>query len=84
MLTLREIVDKIGLAVEEVSLGVWTAPQVSEEVRLMGDLNLDSLDYATVLVLTEDATGIKIKEDGINWREIETVLDLAKLFLKNQ
>jgi len=57
---------------------------VSAGQRLLDDLGLDSLDYATVLLSCEQWLGIAIDEDGIDWRTVATVEELADFFLEQR
>lgn len=47
---------------------------------LLDEVGLDSLDYATVVVRTEDELGVKLREDGIDWPVVRTIGDLAAVF----
>jgi acyl carrier protein len=79
-----EIVLKIQETIEELSLGNVPAKQISPENRLIADLGLDSLDFATVMLTVEKWSGIKIKEDLVNWSAVQTVDQLAALFEEHQ
>ena len=41
------------------------------------------MDYATIMLATEQKLGIKIREDGVRWAEIQTVEQLADLFFRH-
>ncbi len=69
--------------IEEIKLGAVTAGQVSGDQRLIQDLGLDSLDYATCLLGCEKWLGIKVREEGVDWSQIQTVDQLAQ-FLEAQ
>jgi acyl carrier protein len=84
MKTKSEIVKKIQETIEEVSLGAVTAEKALPESRIIGDLGLDSLDYATVMLSLERWSGVKIKEDSVNWATVQTVDQLAGLFEAHQ
>jgi acyl carrier protein len=84
MKTRAELVSKIQETIEEVSLGNVPLQRIQPQSRLIGDLGLDSLDYATVMLSVEKWSGIKIKEDAVNWATVQTVEQLAALFEAQQ
>jgi acyl carrier protein len=84
MKTKSEIVKKIQETIEDVSLGAVTEAQAHPDSRIIGDLGLDSLDYATVMLSLERWSGVKIKEDSVNWATVQTVDQLASLFEDHQ
>jgi len=79
-----EIIKRIQTAIEEVSLGAISLDRIQPSSRLIGDLGLDSLDYASVMLNVENWSGIKIKEDLVNWSKVQTVEELAALFEAHQ
>lgn len=79
-----EIVHKIQETIEEVSLGNIPMQRIESQSRLIADLGLDSLDYATVMLTIERWSGIKIKENSVNWPAVQTVDQLAALFEEHQ
>lgn len=80
----KELITRfIAHTVEEVSLSAIAAATISPQDRLIDDLGLDSLDYATVLLSCEKWLGITVTEDGVDWRAIATVEALAE-FLEQQ
>lgn len=79
-----EIVAKIQEAIEEVSLGEIPVSRATPESRLIGDLGMDSLDYASVMLAVERWSGIKIREDSVDWSAVQTVDQLADLFIGHQ
>jgi len=78
-----EIVEQIKILVEDISLGETPADAIAPDDRLIVDLGLDSLDYASVLLGCERWLGIKVREDGVDWSQITTVDQLAA-FLAGQ
>lgn len=50
------------------------------DTLLLEGLGLDSLDYATVVVRTEDELGVKLREEDIDWPVVRTVGELATVF----
>ncbi len=80
----EDIVDKIRAIIEEISLGNVKAEAVRPNSEIIRDLGLDSLDYASAMLACEHWLGLKLREDGINWREITTVDQLAELFFEAQ
>lgn len=79
----RQIQQMIAQQIEEISLGQSPASTIEPHHRLIGDLNLDSLDYATVLLACERDLGVKVQEDGVDWAQLQSVAQLAE-FLANQ
>lgn len=83
MKTKSEILEKLGESIHEVSLGAVAVDRILPESRIIGDLGLDSMDYATVMLTVERWSGIKIKEDGVDWSKVQTVEQLADLIMAN-
>ncbi len=83
MKTKKIIIEHLKQEIEEISLGAISANSVSENSRIIGELGLDSMDYATIMLATEQKLGIKIREDGVRWAEIQTVEQLAELFFQH-
>jgi len=83
MKTKEDILNSIKQAAEEISLGRLQASSLSADARIIGDLALDSMDYATIMLLTEQKTAIKIREEGVDWAKIQTLDQLADLFVTN-
>ena len=83
MKTPQDIVTFIAATIEEVSLGARSAASVGPEARILEDLGLDSLDYATVLLSCEQWLDIHVREDDVDWRQLDTVEKLA-VFLHGQ
>lgn len=78
-----EITTYLTSQIEEIKLGTVAADQIAGDQRLIQDLGLDSLDYATCLLACEKWLGIKVREDGVDWGAIQTVDQLAQ-FLEQQ
>lgn len=83
MKTKEQILEHLKARIEDVSLGEISAASVQPCSRIIGDLGLDSMDYATIMLSTEQWLGMKIREDGVRWAEVQTVEQLADLFLAN-
>lgn len=84
MRTKEEIELKIAFLIQDCTLDRVAANSVESSMGLMSDIGLDSLDYATVMLGCEKWLGIKINESAVNWREIQTVGQLANLFFRSQ
>lgn len=80
----EEIQRFIADTIQDVSLGVTRAESVSPQQRLIDDLGLDSLDYATVLLACEEWLTISVREDDVDWRAIDTVEKLAAFLAQHQ
>ena len=76
-----EIVQHIAHAIEDATLGRVPAATIKPTDRIIADLKLDSLDYATVMLGCERWSGIKLDENRVEWAEIDTVEKLAGLFV---
>ena len=83
MKTFNEIFTHIAETIESISLSSIKAADIDPNDRILVDLGLDSLDYATVLLDCEKWLGITIQEAGVNWGEVSTVANLAT-FLENE
>jgi acyl carrier protein len=66
-----------------VTLNRVRASEVLEHHRLLNDLRLDSLGYATVLLRVESWLGVHVVEDYVDWLNIQTVGQMAD-FLEAQ
>jgi acyl carrier protein len=77
------IIGFIGEQIEEISLGARAAADIAPEHRIIDDLGLDSLDYATVLLGCEKWLDISVREEDVDWRSLDTVERLAA-FLEQQ
>lgn len=75
--SIDEVLDHIRGTIEDVSLGQVAAERIHPTDRILGDLGLDSLDYATVLLETEDWLGVRVQEDEVDWETLATVEQLA-------
>jgi acyl carrier protein len=54
------------------------------ETEILVDLDIDSLDYASVVLTLEEETGISLEERDIDWSDVRSVADLAGLFESKQ
>lgn len=79
-----EIIDKLKDVIEAITLGNIASDSIRPADRLLDDCGLDSLDYATVMLQIEEYTGIKIKEDRVQWSEVQTIKQLAELFKEHE
>jgi len=57
-------------------------PELTEQTRLMEDLNLDSTSVLELLLEIEDEMGIQIDVEGIEQRDFATVGALADLITR--
>ncbi len=74
----EEIRDRISNILEELC---GTRP-TDDEVRLIGDLALDSLRLVTLLVLIEEEFGIELNECDMNPFSLITVSDVVSMIFK--
>ena len=57
--------DKVCSLILKLKKKNIVAADLKPETKLVGDLNLDSLDMAAMLVLAEEAFGLKISDDDV-------------------
>jgi acyl carrier protein len=81
--TEAEIIEHAKSLISEISLGRLMAVEIQARQRIIGDLGLDSLDYASLLLGCEEWLGIKVREESVDWSKITTVGELAS-FLHGQ
>lgn len=79
-----EILTHITKAIEDISLGVVRASDIGPDARILSDLGLDSLDYASVLLECEKWLNIRVREEGVDWSRLSTVADLAAFLEREQ
>jgi acyl carrier protein len=77
MTSQAEVLALVKEMIEEITLGDRTADTVNDSDTLLGTLELDSLDYASVVLAAEERLNIKIDEDGVDWTSLDTVEALA-------
>lgn len=75
-----QVILHLSQAIADATFGRITAESIKPSDRIMADLGLDSLDYATVMLGCEQWCGVKLNENKVNWAEIDTVEKLADLF----
>lgn len=79
-----ETVNYIKVLIEENSLGEIKASNIKESQALIGDLGIDSLDFAAIMLACEQWLKVKVKEDQIDWAKVRTVEQLADVLTKFQ
>ena len=84
MRTVEEIERRLAAIIEEVTLGEKPAAGLAPSMSLMGDIGLDSLDYATTMLNGEEWLGVKVREADVDWRSVRTLGDLAALLHRAQ
>ena len=83
MKPLSDIINHLKLVIEDVSLGKINRNEIAGDSVLL-DLGIDSLDFASIMLAGETFIGGKIDENGIDWRNVRTVLQLSELLYKSQ
>jgi acyl carrier protein len=68
----------VAFVTNQVSMRTGSAEPILPNDEIIGKLGLDSLDYAAVVLATEDAIGGELDESAVNWVSIVTVEDLAR------
>ena len=84
MKTYEEILTRITTLIEDISLGVNKASEIYPNARILSDLGLDSLDYASDLLDCEKWLGVKVQEEGVDWSRLATVAHLAAFMEQQQ
>ena len=79
-----EIVAFIFDELEKVTLGEIEPTANDADRELIDDLGLDSLDFASVMLATEEWLGVSVPEGEVEWSKIRTATELAKLFFALQ
>ena len=79
-----EIERKLASLIEDISLGIHKADKIKSSQTIMGDLGLDSLDYAAAMLGCEEWLDVKVVESAVDWRQVRTVGDLAELLCRSQ
>lgn len=83
MKTYEEILAHIRILIQDISLGTINITDIDPDAHILGDLGLDSLDYASMLLECEKWLGIKVREEGVDWGRLSTVADLTA-FLEHE
>lgn len=79
MKTVSEIEAYLATGVSEITLGEVLPESVTPDMGLISDLGLDSLDYASLMLMAEGWLGVTVAEESVNWREVRSVRQLALL-----
>jgi acyl carrier protein len=79
-----KLVQALATFVEEISLGVISSSIVRKDSQIIDDLNFDSLDYASLMLMGEQFLGTRITESNVIWSQIKTIEDLANLLVNSQ
>ena len=83
MLTKNDFIQKIKQNVEELTLGVKTVSDINDNDELINTLGLDSLDYAIIMLQVQKWSNITISESNVKWGSIQTIEELANLFMQH-
>lgn len=78
----NEIITFVIQEVNKATLGEITISEAQTELGLIDDLGLDSLDYASVMISTEEWLGIHVPEGDIDWAKLRSANALSN-FLYN-
>lgn len=79
MKTVSDIEAYLAKGVSEITLGAVLPDEVTSDLGLISDLGLDSLDYASLMLMAESWVGVNVAEESVNWREVRSVRQLALL-----
>lgn len=79
-----DIEYKLANLIEEVTFSRIKSDQAKPDQGILTDLGLDSLDYASAMLGCENWLGIKIDEKSIDWKEVQTVGQLAQVLFESQ
>lgn len=83
MKPLNDIINHLKFVIEDVTLGKISSNSITGDSVLL-DLGIDSLDFASIMLAGETFVSSKVNENGIDWRNIKTVSQLAELIYKSQ
>lgn len=67
--------------IEEITFGQVVITEENENLALISELGLDSLDFASVMLSGETFSGVSLSEGSIDWSTVRTLDDLVELFL---
>ena len=83
MKPLSDIINHLKFVIEDVTLGKVSRNSINGDSVLL-DLGIDSLDFASIMLAGETFVSSKVNENGIDWRNIRTVSQLAQLLYESQ
>lgn len=83
MKPLNDIINHLKLVIEDVTLGKVSRDTITRDSVLL-DLGIDSLDFASIMLAGETFVSSKVNENGIDWRNIRTIHQLAQLLYECQ
>lgn len=84
MKSYSEIVAFILEEITKCTLGEIKPSPEDADRGLIDDLGLDSLDFASVMLATEEWLRVSVPEGEVEWAKIRTARELANLFLALQ
>ena len=84
MKTIDEILRFLKEEIEEETLGIIKGEGICDDTRIMRDLGVDSLGYATIMLAGEVYVSSKVPEDSIDWSKVQTVRELAEVLYRCQ
>ena len=76
-----EILWYLFAEIEAIRPGAWGSAERNPDQRIIQDLGLDSLDYATLMLGCETWSGTRVSDRAIEWARVQTVGQLADLFV---
>jgi len=80
----KDVLARLKKNLEEILLGVRRAEKIADTALILRDLGLDSLDYASLLLNMEQWLDLQVKEEGVDWSKIQSVMQLAEFLYKQQ
>lgn len=83
MKPLNDIINHLKLVIEDVSLGAIDRNTLTGDSVLL-DLGIDSLDFASIMLSGETFVSGKVNENNIEWRNVQTLLQLAQVLFECQ
>ena len=81
---ISQIIEFLKSEIEEITLGRYSASKIQDDARILADLGLDSLDYATLMLSGETFMDVKIDEATVDWRKVATLAELANLLYSSK
>jgi acyl carrier protein len=83
MKQLNDIIDYLKIIIEDVSLGKINRHTIQNDSIIL-DLGIDSLDFASIMLSGETFINNKVNENNIDWKNIQTVYQLAHVLYECQ
>ena len=78
------VAEYLKQEIQMMTNGKHRAAQIGDGAEILGELALDSLDYAMLMLAGESRFKVKVDEASVDWREVRTIADLAALLSRSR